>query len=179
MSDNNAQQAQTNEQNANQPVFNLQRVYLKDLSLELPNSPQIFLANETPQVEVQLNIGVQRLTETLYEATVTATVTTKVKDQVLYLVEGKQAGIFEIANVPMEQLDPLLGIVCPNMLYPYLRANVADAITRTSLPPLHLTEVNFQAMYEQRLAEFRAQQEQQPAGDQSESGLIIPPGARH
>lgn len=177
MSETQANTNQANAQNAAQPVFNLQRVYLKDLSLELPNSPQIFLENDTPQVEVQLNIGVQRLAETIYETTVTATVTTKIKDQVLYLVEGKQAGIFEIANVPMEQLDPLLGIVCPNMLYPYLRANVADAITRTSLPPLHLSEVNFQAMYEQRLAEFRAQQEQQAQG-QSDSGLIVPPSAR-
>ncbi len=140
------------------PVFNLQRVYLKDLSLELPNSPQIFLENDQPQVEVQLNVGVQRLAETVFEATVTATVTTKIKDQVLYLVEGKQAGIFELANIPAEQLDPLLGIVCPNMIYPYLRANVADAITRASLPPVHLAEVNFQAMYEQRLAQHQQEQ---------------------
>ncbi len=182
-------------QDAKKPVFSLQRVYLKDLSLELPNAPRIFLETEQPKVEVQLNIGVQRLSETLYETSVTATVTTKVKDQVLYLAEGKQAGIFEIANVPMEQLDPLLGIVCPNMLYPYLRANIADAITRTSLPPLHLSEVNFQAMYEQRLAEHRAKQQQGEAaaagsngqggqggqngqGDQQDSGLIVPPGAR-
>src|SRR5690606_18139216 len=109
---------------------------------------------------------------------VTATVTTKIKDQVLYLVEGKQAGIFEIANVPVEQLDPLLGIVCPNMLYPYLRANIADAITRTSLPPLHLSEVNFQAMYEQRLAEMRAQQQQSGQDEPADSGIILPPGAR-
>ncbi len=156
------------------PVFNLQRVYLKDLSLELPNAPQIFLENEAPQVEVALNIGVQRLAETVFEVAVTATVTTKVKDQVLYLVEGKQAGIFELANIPDGQLDPLLGIVCPNMIYPYLRANVADAITRASLPALHLAEVNFQAMYEQRVA-----QQQQEAGAAEESGLIVPPSARH
>ncbi len=178
-------------QDAKRPVFALQRVYLKDLSVELPNAPRVFLETEQPQVDVQLNIGVQRLSETLYETTVTATVTTKVKEQVLYLVEGKQAGIFEISNVPMEQLDPLLGIVCPNMLYPYLRANIADAITRTSLPPLHLSEVNFQAMYEQRLAEHRAQQQQQQGGAAAgqngqgqqnqgaeDSGLIVPPGAR-
>ncbi|GAA5234327.1 protein-export chaperone SecB [Verticiella sediminum] len=152
--------AQTNpQQPQTPPVFNLQRVYLKDLSLELPNAPQIFLENEQPQVEVQLNVGVQRLAETVFEATVTATVTTKIKNQVLYLVEGKQAGIFELANIPAEQMDPLLGIVCPNMIYPYLRANVADAITRASLPPVHLTEVNFQAMYEQRLAEHQQQQQ--------------------
>lgn len=151
------------------PVFNLQRVYLKDLSLELPNAPQIFLENEQPQVEVSLNIAALRLAETVFEVAVTATVTTKVKDQVLYLVEGKQAGIFELANIPEGQLDPLLGIVCPNMLYPYLRANLADAITRASLPPLHLAEVNFQAMYEQRSAQ---QQEGQ-------DGAAAAPEARH
>ena len=161
-----------------EPVFNIQRIYLKEASLEQPNSPAILLEQDAPNVEIQLGLGGEQAADGVKEVTVTATVTTKIKDQVLYLVEGKQAGIFEIANVPMEQLDPLLGIVCPNMLYPYLRANIADAITRTSLPPLHLTEVNFQAMYEQRLAEFRAQQEQQAAG-QSDSGLIIPPGARH
>ena len=92
----------------------------------------------------------------------------------LYLVELSQAGIFEASNIPAEQLDPLLGIVCPTMLYPYLRANVADAITRTSLPPLHLSEMNFQALYEQRQAQ---QAGQAPAGN--DSGLILPPGAHH
>jgi len=174
--------AQSNsQQSQDAPVFNLQRVYLKDLSLELPNAPQIFLETEQPQVEVALNIGVQRLAETIFEVTVTSTVTTKVKGQVLYLVEGKQAGIFELANIPEGQMDPLLGIVCPNMLYPYLRANVADAITRASLPALHLAEVNFQAMYEQRIAQL--QEQQAAAGEQnsgeSDSGLILPPGARH
>lgn len=163
------------------PVFHLQRVYLKDLSLELPNSPQIFLETDTPEVDISLNLGAERLAETVFEVVVTVTVTTKIKDQVLYLVEGKQAGIFEIANVPLEQLDPLLGIVCPNMIYPYLRSNIADAITRSSLPALHLAEVNFQAMYEQRIAQAQqeAQQQQQGAGNgASDSGLILPKGAR-
>lgn len=175
--------AQSNSQQSQAaPVFNLQRVYLKDLSLELPNAPQIFLESEQPQVEVSLNIGVQRLAETIFEVTVTSTVTTKVKNQVLYLVEGKQAGIFELANIPEGQMDPLLGIVCPNMLYPYLRANVADAITRASLPALHLAEVNFQAMYEQRIAQLQEQQQAaggEQNGGEGDSGLILPPGARH
>lgn len=150
-------------QQQNTPVFQLQRVYLKDLSLELPNAPRIFLETDTPEVDVSLNLSAERVAETIFEVVVTGTVTTQVKDQVLYLVEGKQAGIFEIANVPMEQLDPLLGIVCPNMIYPYLRSNIADAITRSSLPPLHLADVNFQAMYEQRLAEAQQAQQQQSA----------------
>ncbi|PWF23854.1 protein-export chaperone SecB [Corticimicrobacter populi] len=152
------------------PSFNMQRVYLKDLSLEMPNAPQVFLEQEAPKVEVSLSVGGQRLTDSIFETTVTATVTTRIQDKVVYLVEGTQAGIFELANIPQEQFDPLLGIVCPTMLYPYLRANIADAINRTSLPPLHLAEVNFQALYEQQ----RAQQEQQAAGN--DSGIIVPPG---
>ncbi|MDY0270936.1 MAG: protein-export chaperone SecB [Advenella sp.] len=157
------------------PAFNLQRVYLKDLSLEMPNSPQIFLEQETPEVEISLNVGGQRLAETIFEASVRATVTTKIGDKVLYLVEATQAGIFEIANVPEEQFDPLLGIVCPTMLFPYLRANIADAINRTSLPPLHLAEVNFQALYEQRAQEAQ-QQAQQNSAAPEDSGIILPPG---
>lgn len=156
------------------PSFALQRTYLKDLSLEMPNAPQILLEQEGPTVEVSLNVGGQRLAETVFETSVTATVTTRINDKVLYLVEATQAGIFEAANIPDEQLDPLLGIVCPTMLYPYLRANVADAITRTSLPALHLAEVNFQALYEQRVAELAKQQQPQP----SDSGLYVPPGAK-
>ena len=141
------------------PVFNLQRSYVKDLSIEMPNAPQIFLEQEAPTASVEINVGAQRLAETVFESSVTATVTTRIEDKVLYLVEATQAGIFEIANVPNEQLDPLVGIVCPTMLYPYLRATVADAINRTSLPALHLSEVNFQALYEQRAAEHAAAQE--------------------
>lgn len=153
------------------PSFSLQRTYVKDLSLEMPNAPQIFLEQESPAVEVSIGVGGQRLAETVFEATVTATITTRINDKVLYLVEATQAGIFEAANIPAEQLDPLLGIVCPTMLYPYLRANLADAINRTSLPALHLTEVNFQGMYEQRLAQAAEQQEQE-----QDSGIILPPG---
>lgn len=148
----------------NAPSFALQRTYLKDLSLEMPNAPQILLEQEGPTVEVSLNVGGQRLAETVFETSVTATVTTRINDKVLYLIEATQAGIFEAANIPDEQLDPLLGIVCPTMLYPYLRAAVADAINRTSLPALHLTEVNFQSLYEQRLAQQQgaAQTDGQP-----------------
>lgn len=160
--------------NGEAPSFGLQRTYIKDLSLEMPNAPAIFLEQEGPTVEVSIQVGGQQLAETVFESVVTATVTTRIGDKVLYLVELSQAGIFEAANIPAEQLDPLLGIVCPTMLYPYLRANVADAITRTSLPPLHLSEMNFQALYEQRLAQ---QNSAHPQGE--DSGLILPPGARN
>jgi len=160
-----------NMQDNQDPSFGLQRTYVKDISLEMPNAPQIFLEQESPSVDVSINVGGQRLADSIYESTVTATVTTRIGDQVMYLVEATQAGIFEASNIPDEQLDPLLGIVCPTMLYPYLRANVADLITRTSLPALHLAEVNFQNLYEQRLAQLAQEQESQ------DSGIILPPGA--
>ena len=163
-----ADQDQAAQGNNQDPAFNLQRTYVKDLSLEMPNAPQIFLEQEGPSVEVTINVGGQRLAETIYESTVTVTVTTKIQDKTLYLIEATQAGIFEAANIPEEQLDPLLGIVCPTMLYPYLRATVADAITRTTLPALHLAEVNFQALYEQRLAQLVEAQQ---------SSIELPPGA--
>ncbi|MCG2585848.1 protein-export chaperone SecB [Massilia sp. TS11] len=134
-----------------QPVFQIQRVYLKDMSLEQPNSPAIFLEQEAPSIEISLDVGAEPLQEGIYEATVTVTVTAKLKDKVAFLVEGKQAGIFEARNIPAEQLDPLLGIGCPNIIYPYLRANVADMIQRAGFPPIHLAEINFEAFYQQRL----------------------------
>lgn len=159
-----------NSQDNQDPSFGLQRTYVKDISLEMPNAPQIFLEQESPAVEVSIKVGGQRLADTIYETTVTATVTTRIGEQVMYLVEATQAGIFEASNIPDDQLDPLLGIVCPTMLYPYLRANVADIINRTSLPALHLAEVNFQNLYDERAAQLAQEQEPQ------DSGLVLPPG---
>ncbi len=170
MADQDQNTQQNSQQNSQDPSFSLQRTYIKDLSLEMPHAPQIFLEQEGPSVEVSINVSGQQLAETVYECSVTATVTTRITDKVLYLVEATQSGIFEAANIPTEQLEPLLGIVCPTMLYPYLRANIADAINRTSLPPLHLAEVNFQNLYEQRTA-----QAEQEKGEQ-DSGLVLPPG---
>lgn len=159
-----------------QPVFQIQRVYLKDASLEQPNSPQVFLEQEAPNMEVAVDVGAEMLAEGIFESTVTITVTAKVKDKVAFLVEGKQAGIFEARNIPAEQLDPLLGIGCPNIVYPYLRANIADLITRAGFPPVHLSEINFEAFYQQRLQALAEQQ--QNAQQQSGAGLIMPDGSR-
>ncbi|MGE5622209.1 MAG: protein-export chaperone SecB [Bacillota bacterium] len=159
-----------------QPVFQIQRIYLKDLSLEQPNSPAVFLEQEAPNIEVQVDVGVVALAQTIFESTVTITVTAKIKDKVAFLVEGKQAGIFEAANIPAEQLDPLLGIGCPNIIYPYLRANIADIITRAGFPPVHLSEINFEAFYQQRLQAL-AEQQQKSGG----SGIVMSDGtpAKH
>lgn len=133
-----------------QPIFNIQRVYLKDMSLEQPNSPAIFLEQEAPSIEVAIDIASEKLAESIHEGTITITVTAKIQDKIAFLVEGKQAGIFEVRNVPDEQLELILGISCPNILYPYLRANIADTITRAGFPPIHLNEINFDAFYQQR-----------------------------
>ena len=138
------------------PVFQIQRVYLKDLSLEQPNSPAILTSQEQPSVDIQLGVAMEQVTDGIVEVTVTATVTTKIEDKTVFLVEAKQAGIFEVRNLPEDQMGPIIGIACPQIVYPYLRGNVADIIQRAGFPPVHLAEINFQAMYEQ-------QQQQQTA----------------
>jgi len=135
------------------PVFQIQRVYLKDLSLEQPNSPAILLEQAQPSVDIQLGVQATPVAEGIFEVAVTATVQTKIEDKTVFLVEAKQAGIFEIRNVPEEQMGAIVGIACPQIIYPYLRGNVADTITRAGFPPVHLSEINFQAMYEQQKAE--------------------------
>ncbi len=134
------------------PVFQLQRMYLKDLSLEQPNSPTILLEQEQPQVDIQLTMGAEPVADGIVEVTVTATVTTKIGERTLFLVEAKQAGIFEMRNIPDEQAQGIVGVVCPQMIYPYLRAIVSDVCTRAGFPPILLAEVNFQAMYEAQQA---------------------------
>jgi preprotein translocase subunit SecB len=141
----------------NAPVFQLQRVYLKDASLEMPNAPRIFLEAEAPAVEVQLEVSDSPVLEGIHEVVVRVTATAKLKDKVLFLVEGKQGGIFEMRNIPAEQMGAILGVVCPGIIYPYLRSNVADLITRTGLPPIHLAEVNFEAFYTQKMAAMAQQ----------------------
>lgn len=140
------------------PVFQIQRVYLKEASLEQPNSPAILLEQEQPAVEIQLGVEANGAAEGVWEVCVMATVTTKIKDKTVFLVEVRQAGIFEIRNVPQEQVGPVLGITCPQILYPYLRANVADIVTRAGFPPVHLTELNFQAMYEAQNPQLQGEQ---------------------
>jgi preprotein translocase subunit SecB len=122
------------------PVYQLQRVYLKDLSLEQPNSPQILLEQQQPQVDIQLNMGAEPIAEGVYEVTVS--------DKTLFLIEAKQAGIFEVRNFPADQLQLIVGVACPQTLHPYLRAIVSDVCTRAGFPPILLPEVNFQAMFE-------------------------------
>ena len=133
-----------------EPIFLIQRMYLKDLSLEQPNSPAILLSQEQPAVDIQIGLGSEQVAEGVFEITVTATVTAKVNEQTMFLVEAKQAGIFEIRHMPDGQMEPITGIACPQIIYPYLRSNVADVIQRAGFPPVHMAEINFQAMYDQQ-----------------------------
>ena len=135
------------------PIFQIQRVYLKEASLEQPNSPAILLEQEQPSVDIQLGVEANPVADGVYEICVTATVQTKIKDKTVFLVEAKQAGIFEVRNIPEDQMGAIMGIACPQIVYPYLRSNVADVINRAGFPPVHLAEINFQAMYEQQQAQ--------------------------
>jgi preprotein translocase subunit SecB len=135
-----------------EPVFQIQRVYLKEASLEQPNSPAILLEQEQPTVDIQLGVNASPVAEGIFEVMVTATVQTKIKDKTVFLVEATQAGIFEIRNLPQEQMNPIVGVACPQIVYPYLRGNVSDMIQRAGFPPVHLAEINFQAMYDQQQA---------------------------
>lgn len=137
-----------------QPVFSIEKIYVKDLSLEVPNAPQVFLGAEQPQLDVQLTQSAQALEGgDLYEVTISVTLTAKGGDRTVFLVEAAQAGLFHIRNVPASDLDPILGMVCPNVLFPYLRETISDTVNRAGFPPVLLAPVNFEALYQQRLAE--------------------------
>lgn len=159
--------------NSKEPGFRIQRIYLKDLSLEQPHAPQILLVSAEPQVEVEVDVAVTRLGDEIFEVALIATVTAKVEGKVLFLVEAKQAGIFEFSNIPAAQIDPMLGIACPTILYPYLRSNIADIISRAGFQPIHLNEINFHGMYEHRLMQA-AQAAATESGSADESKIILP-----
>jgi len=142
-----------------QPTFNIEKIYIKDLSLEIPHAPEVFLTSEQPQVEVQLHNEGGLIGDGLYQVVLTVTLTAKAGDKTLFLVEAAQAGIFQIRNLPEADTEPLLSTACPNILFPYVREVVSDVISRAGFPPVYLAPVNFEAMYLQRLQEAQAQAE--------------------
>lgn len=133
-----------------QPVFSIEKLYVKDLSLEVPNAPQVFLEREAPEMEIQLQSAAVGLGDDLFETTLTVTVTAKQGDKAFFLVEVAQAGIFQIKNVPQSDVEAILGVACPNILFPYARETVSDAVTRAGFPPVLLAPVNFEAIYRDR-----------------------------
>ena len=134
-------------------TFNIEKIYLKDLSVEVPNAPQIFLEQAAPQIDVQLRNQSEAVDEGVYQTVMTVVVNAKVGDKVAFLIEAHQAGIFRTQNIPQEALEPMLAVGCPNILFPYLREAVSEAVTRAGFPALYLQPVNFEAMYLQQRAQ--------------------------
>lgn len=141
---------QQNNQTEQQPVFSVEKIYVKDVSLEVPHAPKIFLEQETPEVDMRISTESTQIEEGFYNSTVTVTVTAKLSDnRVVFLNEVAQSGIFRISGVPEEDLQLLLGVACPNILFPYAREVVSSAVTRAGFPPVLLAPINFEAMYNQ------------------------------
>jgi preprotein translocase subunit SecB len=154
-------QAATQEQQQ-EAVFGIEKVYVKDLSLEVPNAPEVFLQREAPQVGIELSNSAKMLEDGLFDVTITVTVTSKIEDKTVFLVEVSQAGIFQARNIPQENLEGLLAVTCPNILFPYAREAVSDLVVRAGFPPVLLNPINFEALYLQ-------QKQQQTAGAESTS----------
>lgn len=133
-----------------QPIFSMEKIYVKDISLEIPHAPQVFLERENPQIDVQLNTQAGAVEEGIFEVVVTATVTAKAGDKVMFLIEAKQAGIFQVRHVPDEELEPVLAVMCPTILFPYLREVVSDMSVRGGFAPVLLNTINFEALYQQQ-----------------------------
>ena len=134
------------EQN-NQPVFTIEKLYVKDLSLEVPGAPQIFREREAPQVDVSMNNATNRIDDGHYEVVINITITAKIKDKTVFLVETSYGGVFQIRNVPEAEMESVLGVTCPNILFPYLREVVSETISRAGFPPVVLHPMNFEAIY--------------------------------
>lgn len=144
---------------ATAPLFNIEKLYVKDMSLEIPNSPAIFLERENPQIDLQLQTQATNVEEGVFEVVVTVTVTAKLpaKEKVMFLIEAKQAGIFQIRNIPAEEMESVLAVMCPNLLYPYLREVVSDLSVRGGFAPVLLNPINFDAIYQQQKQQAQAQ----------------------
>jgi preprotein translocase subunit SecB len=143
-------------QENSQPVFSMEKIYVKDISLEIPHAPQIFLEREHPQIDVQLHTQAGPVDEGVFEIVVMATVTAKVGEKVMFLIEAKQAGIFTVRNAPGDELEPVLAVVCPNILFPYLREVVSDVSTRAGFAPVLLNPINFEVLYRQQKQQMQA-----------------------
>ena len=140
-----------------QPAFGIDKIYLKDLSLELPNAPQVFFEREAPQVEVNIHNQANGLQQPGYfEVVLTVTVTAKIQDKTVFLVEAAQAGIFQILNVAQPELEAVLATLCASTLLPYARETVANVVQRAGFPPVMLQHMNFDAIYQERLRQVQA-----------------------
>jgi preprotein translocase subunit SecB len=155
---------------AAQPEFGIQRIYIKDLSFEAPHSPEIFRTDWTPEVVLDLNTSVNKIGSEVYEVVIKVIVTVKAKEKIAFLVEVQQAGIFTMKGFAEDQLSPMLGSFCPNILFPYAREVVSDVVSRGTFPPLYLSPVNFDALYQQYLDKQQTQTGGGVAGAMSGKG---------
>lgn len=135
---------------AQQPSFQIEKIYVKDVSLEIPNAPQVFLEAQGPQLEIQVRNEAQQFADGLFEVVVTVTVTAKAGEKTLFLAEAAQAGIFALRGIAQAEIEPVLAIACPTILYPYARETISDLVTRGGFPPVLLAPVSFEAIYAQR-----------------------------
>src|SRR5690606_14767463 len=142
-------QVASQENSEQQPVFGIEKIYVKDLSLEIPKAPQ---------VSIELGNNTTMLEEGVFEVVITVTVTSKIEDKTMFLVEVAQAGIFQVRNVPAESLEMIAAVTCPNILFPYARQTVSDIVTRAGFPPVLLNPINFEALYAQQKQQQQAQQ---------------------
>jgi len=135
-----------------QATFNIEKLYVKDLSLEVPHAPSIYLEREAPQIDLQMHTEYSAIDEGLYEVVITLTLTAKLatQDKVMFLIEAQQAGIFQLRNIPAAEMEPVLAVVCPNILYPYIREVITDTSVRAGFAPVLLNPVNFEALYQQQ-----------------------------
>ena len=144
-------------------IFNIEKIYVKDLSLEISDAPLVFLESEAPKVDMQLHIDDKNIKESMHEVVLTVTITAKTKDKTLFLIEVQQAGVFQIINIEEAEMLPILNIVCPNVIFPYLRETVSDIVTRAGFPPVILSPVNFEALYNESKQKAMANGSDQPA----------------
>jgi preprotein translocase subunit SecB len=134
-------------QAANAPTFQIEKLYVKDLSLEVPNAPQVFMQAEGPELEIQINHKAAQFSDGLFDVSITVTVTARAGEKTVFLAEVAQAGIFTLRGIPEADLEPLLAVACPTILYPYAREAVADLVTRAGFPAVVLQPVSFEQMY--------------------------------
>ena len=143
------------QQTSTLPSLAIEKIYVRDLSVEVPNAPEAFVEREAPTVEVNIRSSSRQVQEAMYEVVLTVTITAKVQDRSMFLVEAAQAGIFQIRNVPLEDMGAVLGIACPNTLFPYVRETISDVTTRAGFAPVVLAPMNFEAIYQHQMQQMQ------------------------
>jgi preprotein translocase subunit SecB len=144
------------------PTFSIEKIYLKDLSVEVPNAPEVFLETEAPSMEVNINSAARTVQDAMYEVVLSVTITARIKEKAVFLVEVAQAGVFQIRNVPQQDMGPLLGIACPNTLFPYVRETISTVTTRAGFQPVLLAPMSFENLYQQQVEQMKAQPGSKP-----------------